>query len=728
MPINITSTLTADTAPALSNFTQSSTSSTITLGVDVDGAGDVLFAINTSSTPLTPSEIASAPAPNGVTTASGAGTVNLGTVTGLTASTTYYIHRTSRSSGGTLSATADTRSIATQAAGAETFSLRARNLTTDTTSSTLTINQGDSLQFTPTALSGWDLTPDTDTDNYMPQVHDIAWFLDTQRSGNYTYSDRTLTEHKSRQYLTGYNPQVCFAEAGTFVVTMTGYEVASGKEASQSITITVTSADTAYPTTQTIAINPNGDSDFSWAPSGAQQYQLSSGDDFDETELAWSENTGGLAKRFMFKPGVTFGGFNLNAGNSDWTSPIMFDGGDSDFSSSTLDIQDTSATVSIRVMNFNFTGTYDAVANTGGPAEFYGDGGNTDLVFHNVSWDAYSRILDIRPVITDPLYFHLNECSAGGDLGGQYPFLFAPTTNENSIAGVTGCRIYRKPESNDITDLRAIIRFNDMTWTYVQGGDFYQNTGSGQSTIKLGESGVPGGVMTLVQNKFERRGGFNLRFMTGGAGSETTNLVYRQNVIVIAGGPDSGRVDDLHIGNSGTSIDSNLFVTTGTAGNLVQRNSAGVIYNMSNSSVSPNKIRSNTYVHYKDATENGSSADPVLFAGSNGNAVDGSNVEYNIGFSDLFIDGVAQTFADANMDQATSMFLARTTGARFSGGSFNTDYAADPSNIYTFQQQSGSELIGAGASTIWPFPIDAQTVADLRPSGSEDAGCWQGVA
>lgn len=601
-----------------------------------------------------------------------------------------------------------------------------------------TISQYDSVMFRPTGWVDFDTPEDHAASGniYKPRFHDIIYFWDTGKVGNFVAPQNLIDSHKSRQHAHGPVIKVCYDQPGVYTVRLYAYEPSSGKYAFTTATVTVHSADSAYPATQTICINPNGDSDFTGAPPGAQTVVLASDNTFDESHSAWASNTGGAKKRFLFKGGASFV-FNLDVGNSDWTSGIMFGSYgtgratiDATSSGGTLTLQDAETSdVRIYINNLIFQGSFNPTTSVGGPSSLMAVGGRTQFVMHNVEIDGYSgTVIDFRPGnFGNDAYYHLDELVMT-NIGGQYPLLFAPLTSEDSSVAFTGCRITRNPQSDFLEgfsglngDQRAPVRINEHNWIYFQATEIFQNTGD-QPCIKLAESGIPGGIHNIHCCTLESARGNIFKFQDADSGN-FTNLIMRQNVFIQSSGPGGGRVDGMLIGGQGCSIDANLFISLGTAGAIPARTSGGFLFNYPSPAVTPNYMRNNTYVHYKDATENNSSVDPGLFFGGNGNVTSGCNIEHLIGFND--VQHAPLEDGPTNL----ALFSPRNTG-RYnynSSGIFDTDWAAEPPHIYSFQPEAGSSALGARATEeFYPFPIDAQTETDIRPDGSEDFGCWQG--
>ncbi len=171
-------------------------------------------------------------------------------------------------------------------------------------------------------------------------------------------------------------------------------------------------------------------------------------------------------------------------------------------------------------------------------------------------------------------------------------------------------------------------------------------------------------------------------------------------------------------------LDSNIIEALGTANQTVGQTRAAVWFrpNSSASGLSPNYVRSNTIVNHKGTSENNGSAYDIMIetGGASGWSITlGSNVDHRIGYGDT---------PDAPLEDGpagAAYYDFHQTGRR-TGGSFNTGYAATPSQAFSYRPEAGSAALGDADSTVYPFPIDAQTEADLRPSGSEDRGCWQG--
>lgn len=119
--------------------------------------------------------------------------------------------------------------------------------------------------------------------------------VDTSAWGNWSYGRQVAKN-------TCYGPIAGFllTAADTYTITLTVFDGYAQKTISQ--TVVVADQDATFATTNTIAINANGDADFSGAPSGATTYNCPAGDNFRTAISANMAN----GKRLLFKAGTTF--------------------------------------------------------------------------------------------------------------------------------------------------------------------------------------------------------------------------------------------------------------------------------------------------------------------------------------------------------------------------------------------------------------------------------------
>lgn len=603
------------------------------------------------------------------------------------------------------------------------------------TSDTMTMVQHDSARFIATGWADFD-TPENHSPSgniYKPRFHDIIYFWDTGKTGDFTSPVNLLAAHKSRRYAHGPNINIVYEEVGTFALRLYAYEPSSGKFAIKVITINVTSADSTYPGIQTVCINPNGDNDFSGAPAGAVQTNAST---FTESHSEWSP--GGLKKRYLFKGGASFE-FSVDMDRNTVTSGLMF--GSYGTGRATLNSnndtdtfpaiwRDASSPVKrVLVNNLNFDGGH-RILQSGGAGDFCSMGSGTHLVISECNIDGFANTcMKLLDGGTDPqgaCYFHLNDVVFGPNLSGEYPILTRAFTDPDTTMALTGCQIRRSEQNNyDDTGNRSVARLNAHEWCYIQACDFYNggNASNTQPTLKLAEQGDRvGGTYNVHCNSIESGGGPAMFFKHNRSEGVHANLICRQNrfAAVTTG---TSFYEIISIRGQGTSIDSNIIEVLGTANGFTGQTRAAIFFRADSvaSTNSPNYVRNNTIVNHKSQTENDSpNYDAVLYTGQTAgwDVTEGSNIDHQIGRAST---------PDAPLAHNNALYAYRNIGRR-TGGSFNTGYAASPAQAHSWRPEAGSSALGDAGAVYHPVPYDGQTEHDMRPPGAEDRGAWQGSA
>lgn len=596
------------------------------------------------------------------------------------------------------------------------------------------ITQFDSVQFTATGWADFD-TPESHAASgnvFKPRFHDIVYFWDTGKTGDFSAPQNLISAHKSRRYAQGPVINVVFDEPGAYTVRLYAYEPSSGKWAVTMTTVTVTAADIAFA--KTVCINRNGDTNFDGTPPGALLYNLPSDNTFDSNTSAWSSNVGGGNVQFLFKSGSEFTMDLGGVSRSDIPSEIRFGSygtGRAEFTGGSGTVMsvgagDYTSVKTIMLTDLLFNGTFNPSNSTGGPSRVIGTGGNARLIVHNVEVNGYGgTVFNLQGSTTAYTYHHFNEVVMTR-LGGQYPIINNAFTHPESSFAMTGCRIERDPASDfneGFSGLggqqRAPIRHNQSAWFYMAATDLYQCTGD-QPGLKLAQFGVGGGVHNLHSNTIETASSACIQYHKGDTG-EVDNLICRGNIL-IAGHAEGGTNYPITCGGQGSSVDANLMLSVDTVGDIAAQTRAGIRFNPDGTSQqAPNTFRNNTVVNLKTTSTNinGNYGD---FVNSGMDVTDGSNILHGPSLGDTSYvpleDGPS----------GVALFTSRNTG-RYLSGSQNGAYASDPSEIYAYQPEAGSPALGARTSeAYYPYPIDAQTETDIRPTGAEDFGCWQGAA
>lgn len=600
------------------------------------------------------------------------------------------------------------------------------------------ITQYDSVRFLPTGWADFD-TPGTHAPSgniYQPRMHDIVYLWDTGKTGDFNSPQNLLAAHKSRQYHQGPVCMVCFDTPGVHTVRLYAYEPSSGKYGIATTTVTVNSADSEFPGNQTICIRSNGGS-AAGIPAGAQVYELDPGNIFNGSHPAWTSNRGGAKKRFLFEGGATFD-IQITDSASNVTDGIMIGsygtGKATTYRTSGQTFNffggwtEVASGVPKRALinNMRVTGNFDPTTHTGNTSDVVGTGGGTHLVVHNCEVDGIGgNCFILIGGSSLNTYFHLDD-TVVTRIGGQYPIYTDDFTHPDNSCGITGCRVLRDPQSNfdeGFSGLngqqRAPFRLNGHAYCTMQATEVFQNTGD-QPCVKLAERGdTPGGIYTVHGCTLESAIGLCMRYKFNAATHVHSNLIFRQNILISG---HSTTTFAITARGQGCSVDANLHLAPGTAAGNPEGVRSLVNFDGPSGGTaagSPNIVRNNTSAVQKSNAENAgiSNFSTVVDQGTAPDTIESDNIVYTLSAGS----------ADSPLTDDDALFTLRNTG-RYENGSFDTGWASSPNVARSFRPETGSSALGGGSASAFPFPIDAQTETDIRPSGAEDRGAWQGTA
>lgn len=168
------------------------------------------------------------------------------------------------------------------------------------------------------ALSGF--TAAAGSGVYDPRKHDIEYLWDfgesylfSAPSNIYDGSAAWADGYRNSRYALGFQAAHVYREPGTYTVTLTAYEPATGVSATATASVTIGNPDTVFSGTDTIVLSPSGDSAFfALYPSATQ---LTSGD----VGAAFSTYVHGdrtaSPKRIVLNRGEAYTNFDFNATN-----------------------------------------------------------------------------------------------------------------------------------------------------------------------------------------------------------------------------------------------------------------------------------------------------------------------------------------------------------------------------------------------------------------------------
>jgi hypothetical protein len=153
--------------------------------------------------------------------------------------------------------------------------------------------------------------------NTTDLIHDAAfnevfyfWKVTTYPAGyaeNHAPASDYNMPNAWRSKRIAYGPQVafCFDAPGDYVLECFAVGP-TGTTATASTSFTIVDPDTAYSGSATLCVNPAGDSDFSWAPSGSTNYNTGADDRAVLSGALTAYQTGTTSRRILFKPGTTY--------------------------------------------------------------------------------------------------------------------------------------------------------------------------------------------------------------------------------------------------------------------------------------------------------------------------------------------------------------------------------------------------------------------------------------
>lgn len=331
------------------------------------------------------------------------------------------------------------------------------------------------------------------------------------------------------RYPRGPYVKVVYQSAGTKNITCTAINLETGVTETATTTHVVGDQDTAYPTTQTICVNPNGDSDFTGAPTGAAQVNLGASNELTDDDTIWTSRQGGSKLRWLFKKGGTYTvGIDIDA----FDTPDMLFGAYGSGADPILQ-PFTDGTKANR--NFYIKGNHGGLeAGTMYDIRFDGldaRGGLDPTTTGFLDYDGTEGaqfIWCLKPMnmtitnctLTGWSLQTLYVATGGNDTanrenivmencvmtdfgGGEYPTFIGPNTHEDSSLAYVGCRMANNPDALDDPKFRAPCRSENIAWFNSRSTDWF-HTDSTQECIKINNTpDVDGNVANIQDNSFE---------------------------------------------------------------------------------------------------------------------------------------------------------------------------------------------------------------------------------
>ena len=587
---------------------------------------------------------------------------------------------------------------------------------------------------------------------YNPQYHDLIYIWDTGDTGTWTAPVNVLDVWKSKRHAKGPWIAHCYTELGTYTVQLTVIEPSSGKISNASIEIIVADPDTVYSGSQTVCINPVGDSDFSGAPAGAT---LINADVLNHStpEFAARDGTSGRT-RWLFKRGGTydialdyengqnnqlhpyFGAYGTGAdpiingqsgginGNTCIRTSPTYNGG-----------QSSPNIADFRVSGLDFQGTFDPLTQL--PQDVVNGTQNAlitdkylDLVIADCRMAGFSRpsvriSMDTNAVIARQGNTHFENLIVTNH-GGQYPTIVGDQEADGSSITYTGCRLAQNPDAlTDEAEWRAPIRINDVHRQHVRGCDVFSYDPNNVAAKFAYSPFYDRPQLVNVQtSSFE--GGIRVIGLANNAANDNTTV---HNVLI-----DSC----VLVGSWNTRDFFQSRLTGVTARNILMimpdtdRQGSGSLSDIYQQAIPTN-----------DAASADDKAQPIRFynntfvmqrsqAGNNGTRVanfdapadfTGIAFENNV-FDGAFVENTSGDNPDAPLT-STVLWAPRNLGLKDQGDPSRTASAAAPvGSIQQKRPDTGSAAIGSAVEADQTLVAYGDIAQTERASPGRDRGAW----
>lgn len=397
----------------------------------------------------------------------------------------------------------------------------------------------------------------TGSEVYDARQHDLMYEWTFDDAGTWSHLANALTNWKDRNTSRAPFPTHLFRADGTYTVSVTVTEPATGKQASATLNVTVGDPDTQYATTDTILVNNVGDSDFSdgtaiWPNADTinvdELLKLSTG----TTTTEWANREGGNAKRWLFKRGgdwevslrldaddtrhITFGAYGNTGADPILRTPATPAAEEEDMFHASSHYGGAGDTPEVRFQGIDFKSTHDpttikmdeadpnfvgtrwlfwneAVYIVAVDCTMDGFGGSTMGIQDSVSSTSDRRI-------------HLDGCQVT-NTGGFYPFIISCENNETSTFSLTGVSIIN-PSDAFADQSSTTIRFNSANYLYVKGLEVF--TTDSQGCFSVFKTSTQDGYNGFIEGYYGEGGDSQLDIATNL--NSTTQRPHVHNFIV----------------------------------------------------------------------------------------------------------------------------------------------------------------------------------------------------
>lgn len=373
---------------------------------------------------------------------------------------------------------------------------------------------------------------------YDARMHDLIylWEFGDTEAGDWTAPVNVLPEWKNRNVAKGPfvahmftipKPESLGAGNG-YEVSVMVIEPSSGKIAQATAEVFVEDPDDIYPGSQTICINPVGDSDFSEAPDETNNVKLNS----DVLSYALMQPyQGATPKRVLLKRGEEYtvnwdmAGFNdtyVGEYGSAPEKPVLnlvkaseLSQGQSQSLHASGGYGVNAGLSDLRLCKIKFQGTFNPITQVDveipeADREWaFGTACSVNVSLSEVDYDGIFSIATITGGTKDRR-FHMDDCTAT-NFGIPYP-LYMHNTDLPTVSGVlTGCRIAQQPGSHEtnfgdydnIGDRGAgehsPVRWQDIARIHMRGCDFF-HTDRLHNCLRLNDSANTDGNITNIHS------------------------------------------------------------------------------------------------------------------------------------------------------------------------------------------------------------------------------------
>ena len=585
----------------------------------------------------------------------------------------------------------------------------------------------------------------TFSNGYNPAAHDLIFLWDTGDDGTWEYPTHNPSTWRQKREAKGPVIQHVYDTPGNHTVGLTVIEPSTGKISTAETVISVSHPDSTFPNTQTICVNPIGDTNFAGAPSNAL---LVNADQLTTSDTLWTNTFGKPRVRWLFKSGGSFdvalrfannqqSGMYFGAYGGSQKPTLNFVQGEHMF---WLDLFGSGGR-EFRFTGLRMQGSFDPTIQTGSA---FSQGGNyqngwfgtwatgLDLTVHDMEiFGCVGTIAYFSHLQANNTFRYAFDSILASDNGGEYNFFPDDTENPNSAFSLTGSRIVQNP--NSIADdglVRAIARVKAAGHTYIARNDlFCLSENNPAFRLCDGYAGTPPAnnvgsqLVNVTENAVECNTGFaGLAFNDAGWGPSVHNVILDSNIICGAWNTNyfirsvccgvtmrnnvvwQPNIADQY--NGGLFSWFYFFLNENTASGLPIPNA-------------PVRVFNNTFVNERDSAKNNNRTSPI-FGDKNGQFLAaGITTEANNLVHQPNLNVPQVEFAPLASD---TLFVPRSNVGRITEASLTPDTSrATQGNMSTFIPLPGSTALGSAELDPISYFDLFRTLRPAYPS----VGAWE---